>query len=242
MAPDSGIADRIQAQAQQCGVSLPDGAAPRLAHYLALLQQWNRVYNLTAVEGLDASLTLHLADCLAVLPALADLHARITPCAGTGQALEQLDVGSGGGLPVIVFALALPQVNFTCVDTVQKKCAFLEQAALQLKLANLRVVHARVEQMRPGQRGRPTQFDVVSARAFAALDKLVRLSQPLLAPGGWWFAMKGQPPHDEIATLAASGLLAAQAQPHIQGVTVPGLDAQRCIVTVPHLPNTRPKP
>lgn len=233
MNPDD-IAGRITEQARQIGVALPEGVPLQLARYLGLLQQWNRVYNLTSVEGLDASLTLHLADCLAVLPALLALHERVnTP----GRPLEQLDVGSGGGLPVIVFALAMPQVRFTCVDTVQKKCAFLEQAALQLGLRNLRVIHARVENMASqlGQLGLPATFDVVSARAFAALDKLVALSQALLVPGGAWFAMKGHVPQDEILALRASGRVAPSTAIDVQPIAVPGLEAQRCVVTLQNL-------
>lgn len=180
-----------------------------LARYADLLQRWNTTYNLTAIRNPSEILTHHLADCLAVVPPLLRHRA--------GGRL--LDVGSGGGLPGVVIAVMAPGWDVTCVDTVGKKAAFIRQAAGALSLANLHGAHARVEQLKL------PPFDLVTARAFSSLADLVRLTAPLLAPGGVWMAMKGRDPADERAALPPTVQVF-----HVEQLAVPGLDAERCLV------------
>lgn len=183
----------------------------RLLTYLKLLERWNRIYNLTAVRDPEQMLTLHLADCLALVPALSVRAPR-----------HLLDVGSGGGLPGLVLAIMLPDLPVTLNDAVQKKCAFLQQAAAELNLPNVHVVHGRVENLDC------PLFDCITSRAFSDLATLVRLTEPLLAPGGYWAAMKGMPPKSELAALPD------HIETHMQTLNVPGLQAQRCIVWMTH--------
>jgi 16S rRNA (guanine527-N7)-methyltransferase len=134
-------------------------------------------------------------------------------------AVKLLDVGSGGGLPGVVFAICCPDVDVSCVDTVGKKAAFIQQAAVALKLRNLHGVHARVETL-------TTPFDLISCRAFASLPDFVTWSRSALAAShGVWLAMKGKHPEDEIAALPAD-----VAVFHVEQLAVPGLDAERCII------------
>jgi len=197
-------------------LSLALSAAQRqaLLDYLALLQKWNQVYNLTAVRDPQAMLSHHLLDCLAVV---APLRIQLAKLAATAP-LRLLDVGSGAGLPGLVLAICLPQLQVDCVDTVAKKASFIQQAALSLGLANLRGLHARVESL-------TAAYQVVSARAFSSLPDLVTGSDKALLPGGFWMAMKGKTPQEEILALPP------QVQVfHVEALHVPGLDAQRCIV------------
>jgi 16S rRNA (guanine527-N7)-methyltransferase len=191
------------------GLTLSGAQADALQAYLDLLQRWNATYNLTAVRERAAMLAQHLADCLAV----------VAPLAGHAAAGRLLDVGSGGGLPGVVIAILLAQWQVTCVDAVGKKAAFVRQVAGALRLANLHAEHARVEALTPAR------FDVVTARAFATLADLVRLTRPQLAPGGVWMAMKGRVPDDEIAALPPGVEVF-----HVEPLQVPGLAAQRCLV------------
>ncbi|MDD4885404.1 MAG: 16S rRNA (guanine(527)-N(7))-methyltransferase RsmG [Thiomonas sp.] len=180
----------------------------QLLDYTALLQRWNRVFNLTAVRDLEGIARLHLADCLAALPALQ----RAAP----GRIL---DVGSGGGLPGIVLAIGLPDTDIHLVDTVQKKCAFLQQTCGSLGLRHVTVHHARVEALQDA-----TGFDCITSRAFSDLPLLVKSTRHLLAAGGQWCAMKAQIPEHEIAALPAA------ITTRIEALQVPGLDAARCLV------------
>jgi 16S rRNA (guanine527-N7)-methyltransferase len=215
--PADALRSALRLAGDKLGLALEDRALTRLLDYLALLQRWNATYNLTAVRDPEAMLTQHLADCLAVVPSLQ----RVSDPGGR----RLLDVGSGGGLPGVVIAVACPQWQVTCVDTVGKKAAFVRQAATELGLGNLHAVHARVETLRL------PPFDVVASRAFASLLDFVRLTRPLLAGEGVWMAMKGRMPDEEIAAVADQAEVF-----HVEQLAVPGLDAQRCVVWMRPLP------
>lgn len=201
----------LQDAAAQLALDVSDSQVDALLGYLALLQRWNATYNLTSVREPEQMLTHHLADCLAVVVPLR----RQT---GTGP-MRLLDVGSGGGLPGAVIALLNPGIDVTCVDSVGKKAAFVQQVAGELRLRNLHAQHARVEQMKA------EPFDVVTSRAFASLADFARLTRQHLAADGAWMAMKGKPPTDEIAQLPGNTEVF-----HVEQLDVPGLDAERCLV------------
>lgn len=196
-------------------LGLPITAAQRqhLLAYVEQLARWNATYNLTAVRDRDAVWSQHIADCLAVLPAL-DRH-----LATRSEPLRVLDVGSGGGLPGVLLALMRPALDVTCVDTVGKKAAFIRQVAGALALPNLHAAHSRVEALKL------PPFGLITSRAFASLADFTRLTRPLLAPGGVWMAMKGKTPDDEIAALPGDIDVF-----HVEQLQVPGLDAERCLV------------
>jgi 16S rRNA (guanine527-N7)-methyltransferase len=210
MPPPDGAA--AQAAAAKLGVPLDDQQAAALLAYLSLLQRWNGTYNLTAVRDPAAMWLQHVVDCLAAVPA-------VRAALPVARRARILDVGSGGGLPGVVWAIALPQADVTCVDTVGKKAAFIRQAAGSLALPNLQARHARVEALAEAP------FDLITSRAFASLADFTRLSRHLLASGGQWVAMKGKPPTDELAALGWP-----PAMFHVEQLQVPGLDAERCLV------------
>lgn len=204
------LEEGLRAGAAELGLALTDAQVAQLLAYQALIQKWTQVYNLTAVRDPQEMLTHHLLDSLA---AVAPLRRQTG-----GQPVRLLDVGSGAGLPGAVFAICCPEVDVSCVDTVAKKAAFIQQVAVSLKLLNLRGVHARVENL-------TGPFDVVSSRAFASLADFVNWSDGALGQGGVWLAMKGKHPADEIAALPAGvGVF------HVEQLSVPGLGADRCIV------------
>ena len=214
---NDALRKQLQAGADALALGLTEAQITQLLEFLSLLQKWNKVYNLTAVRDPQEMLTHHLLDSLA---AVGPLRRHVAAQAGEGGgAVRLLDVGSGGGLPGVVFAICCPDVDVSCVDTVGKKAAFIQQAAVALKLRNLHGVHARVETL-------TTPFDIISCRAFASLPDFVTWSRSALAmPHGVWLAMKGKHPADEIAALPAEVQVF-----HVEQLTVPGLDAERCIV------------
>lgn len=238
---------QLQAGIAALGLALPDGAEQRLLAHLALLDKWNRVYNLTAVRDAGRMVSHHLLDSLAVVPVLdallgaASSSAQASPPIDPGPAVPPapasggealmgegahvarraptvIDVGSGGGLPGVVWALMLPALHVHCVDAVGKKAAFVRQAAGELKLRNLAAHHARVEQV-------VGRYDLVASRAFATLADFVALTCDHLATAGVWVAMKGREPADEIAALPADVEVF-----HVEPLSVPGLHAERCLV------------
>lgn len=198
----------IGAGAAALGLRLDETQLRRLAAFASLLRRWNAVHNLTAIRG-DETLTHHLLDSLAVAPQLAAVR---------GGQPRVLDAGSGGGLPGVVLAIALPAASFTLVDAAQKKCAFLTQARLELALDNVEVQHARIEalQLPP--------FDVVVSRALGTLAQLAAWTRHLLQPDGVWLAMKGRLPQDELAALPAD------VEARAIELRVPGLNEQRHLI------------
>lgn len=204
------LAAGLSAGIQALGLNLSSDQQKLLLDYVALIQKWNKVYNLTALRDPADMLTHHLLDSLTAVAPLTR-HTQ-------GQAIRVLDVGSGGGLPGVVLAICMPELNVTCVDTVAKKAAFVQQVAVSLKLPNLRGIHARVESL-------ADPYQVICSRAFASLPDFVTWSRSALAEGGVWMAMKGKHPQDEIDALPADVKVF-----HVEPLTVPGLSVERCMV------------
>ena len=200
------VGQQLTAGIAALGLALPDGAEAKLLAYLALLDKWNRVYNLTAVREVERMVSHHLLDSLAAVPFL--------------QGASVLDVGSGGGLPGVPLAIARPELRVTLIDSIAKKTAFLLQAKADLGLNNLNVITGRVEDFRP-----ETRFDVITSRAFSDLKEFVTLTRHLLKPAGRWLAMKGLMPHEEIASLPDWVKVSAN-----HSLVVPGLDAGRHLI------------
>lgn len=245
-ADETSRREQLQAAAGAMGLSLDLAVVDRLLAYLQLLQRWNQVYNLTALRDPELMFSHHLLDCLAVVPAVhrwaAERQRSAAAAVGEagrgdgsfgGEALRILDVGSGGGLPGVVLAVVEPAWQVSCVDTVAKKAGFIRQVAAELRLPNLRGLHARVERLAPPADAGATMagplggagYDLITSRAFASLSDFTRLSVHLLAPQGVWMAMKGKPPGDEQAALSVGVEVF-----HVEQLQVPGLDAQRCLV------------
>jgi 16S rRNA (guanine527-N7)-methyltransferase len=200
--------------AHELGVDLTSRQGEQLARFAALLVRWNAVHNLTAIDAPETVLSHHLLDSLAILPAISRIVAQ--------KAVRVLDVGAGGGLPGIPLAIAKPDWHVALVDKVQKKVAFLTQARVELGLVNLECVHARAEGLTTGP------FDLIVSRAFASLEEFVRVSARLIAPGGWWAAMKGALPRAEIAQLASAFPEVRVAD--IVKLDVPRLGAERHLI------------
>lgn len=194
---------------QSLSLELTQAQQQALLDYIALLGKWNKVYNLTAVREPEQMLSQHVLDCLAVLPPLKQVFP---------EALDLIDVGAGGGLPSVVFAIACPHWQITAVDTVAKKAAFIQTTAHSLRLVNLKAVHSRVEALTGG-------FDVVTCRAYASLRDFCDSSRHLLKPNGVWIAMKAKLSAEELTDLPATVRV-----DKVEPLAVPGLDADRCLV------------
>ena len=211
----------LEAGLRDLGLNLSGAQIDQLLAYQDLIAKWNKVYNLTAVRDPQEMLTHHLLDSLAAIgPLLRQTGGQ--PGFAAGPPIRLLDVGSGGGLPGVVIAITCPQIEVHCVDTVLKKATFIQQVAASLRLPNLRGVHERVESLKAEE---GSGYDVVCSRAFASLVDFTTWSRAALKPGAVWMAMKGKHPVDELSALPAS-----VAVFHVEQLTVPGLDAERCIV------------
>jgi 16S rRNA (guanine527-N7)-methyltransferase len=194
---------------EQMALPLPASAREQLLQYLALLDKWNRIYNLTAIRDPLGMVSHHLLDSLAVLP-----HLPLPPAARVA------DAGSGAGLPGIPLAVAKPQWQIALIEANQKKAAFLRQARIELELPNVEVHEGRVETWRPAER-----FGLVISRAFTRIAEFVATCRHLVAPRGVLAAMKGKHPQAELAALPADVQCKA-----VIALDVPFLKAHRHLV------------
>ena len=190
------------------GLELGSEAQSQLLRHLELLEKWNRIHNLTAVQDKGKAVSVHLLDSLSVVPYL--------------QGKRFLDVGSGAGFPGIPIAVARPNIQMDLLDSNHKKYAFLKQAIAELGLKNARAVCERVESWQPAG-----QFDCIISRALAEIAEVVALVKHLLAPGGVIAAMKGIHPFEEIERVPPDFRVR-----QVHALTVPGLGAERNLVLI----------
>ena len=181
----------------------------QLLDYLALMNKWNSVYNLTSLRDPMQMVTHHLLDSLAAVPAFAG-------------ARNVLDVGAGGGLPGIVLAISRPDMQVSMIDTVHKKTAFLKQVKAELELGNVTVHTMKVQDLAVSDK-----FDVITSRAFADLSDFLDWSGHLLAQGGKFIALKGTAPAQEQERIPAQWKISG-----LQPLQVPRLGAERHLIFV----------
>lgn len=205
---DTEFEERLRDGMRAMGVSADGGESAKLALLLALLDKWNKAFNLTAVRDPREMISRHVLDSLAVGPYL--------------HGLSILDVGTGAGFPGIVLAVAEPRRRFTLLDSGGKKVRFVRHAVAELGLENVEVVQSRVEGYEPGD-----PFDTVVCRAFSSLGDFVDRCAALVARGGRLVAMKGRMPRVELAGIPASWEV-VQADP----VSVPGISGDRHIIVL----------
>ncbi|MBV7538266.1 16S rRNA (guanine(527)-N(7))-methyltransferase RsmG [Duganella sp. sic0402] len=203
------IADVLKQGIKQLPLQLSEEQVEKLLDYLALLNKWNSVYNLTSVRDPLEMVKLHLLDSLAAVAAFAG-------------ASNVLDVGAGGGLPGMVLAISRPDMKVSMIDTVHKKTAFLNQVKAELGLSNVTVYTKKVQELEV-----KTKFDVITSRAFADLSDFVNWSGHLLAEGGQYIALKGTAPAEERERLPAPWKVQK-----LEPLAVPGLDAERHLVFI----------
>jgi len=184
-------------------LQLDSNCATPLMSFIKLLEKWNKTYNITAIRELDKMVVLHLIDSASVYRYL------------SGNSI--IDIGTGGGIPGIIFAIINPMLNVTLLDSSQKKTRFLRFVQRQLNLQNVRVVCQRVEKYQP-----QNHYDVVISRAFCEVGLFLKLAGHLCCDDGRMYAMKG--PRKESEKQAKD--FGFELMQDIE-VKVPFLEAQR---------------
>jgi 16S rRNA (guanine527-N7)-methyltransferase len=199
---------QLQQGLNSINLSLSEAQRSKLLDYIELMRKWNQSFNLTAITNPASMISHHLLDSLIIAPYL------------KGQ--QHIDVGSGAGLPGIPLAIALPEQQFTLLDSNGKKTRFLLQAKLHLQLNNIQVVQKRVEDYQPN-----ILFDNVLSRAFASISDMLNWSEHLCKPNGHFLALKGQFPDKELASLP-TGFKVDSAH----SLLVPGIEGQRHLLII----------
>ncbi len=195
----------IQKGLVELGIDYEESQLEQLLAFIQLIEKWNKAYNLTSVRNRHDMARLHILDSLAILPFI--------------EGKEVADIGTGAGIPGIPLAIFLPEVGFTLLDSNSKKTRFVQQVILELKLKNVKVVHSRVENLKP-----ESPFSSVIMRAFTNLPDIVTLTQHLINDHGVLLAMKGHKPEDELLKLE---------QPYsVVDIQVPEIEAERCLIRI----------
>ncbi|WP_116475444.1 16S rRNA (guanine(527)-N(7))-methyltransferase RsmG [Zobellella maritima] len=200
--------ERLLQLLAQAGLRVSQAQAEQLVELVALLNKWNKAYNLTSVRDPDAMLVRHIMDSLVVSPYL--------------QGQRFIDVGTGPGLPGLPLAIINPDKQFVLLDSLGKRIRFIRMAVHHLGLANVEAVQSRVEDFHPEQK-----FDGVISRAFASLDDMLGWCGHLPTADGRFLALKGQYPEQELATLPAH--LELQ---RVYPLTVPEQEGDRHLVVI----------
>jgi len=196
---------RLQQGIAKLGLNVTVEMQEKLIAYLQLMLKWNKAYNLTAIRELDSMVIRHVLDSLSILPFI--------------KQSPVLDVGTGAGLPGIPLALCLPDYQFVLLDSNGKKTRFLTQAKIELGIENIEVIHSRIEDYKPGVR-----FEMITCRAFAALNTILDLTQHLVTSSTRVMAMKGK---EEMPALAEGYTQLAQYE-----LQVPWLDEERRLIEI----------
>lgn len=175
----------------------------KLIAFIALIEKWNKAYNLTAIRNPEQMVRLHLLDSLAI--------------ANYIQGPKVLDIGTGAGLPGIPLALIYPHYSFVLLDSNSKKTRFVQQAVIELGLKNVTVWHGRIEHYQP-----TIYFNSIVSRAFSSVQSFVSVASERLSSGGVLLAMKGRHPDKELQQIDNDF--------SVISIMVPGVDAERCLV------------
>lgn len=200
------LKEQLKAGLTAMNLDLSTAQQLMLLEYVALLKKWNSTYNLTALRDENQMISHHILDSLTLLPYVQN-------------AGSMMDVGSGGGMPGIPTAICHPHLQITLLDSNTKKTTFLQQAVIELGLQNVTVASGRVETMHD------TKVDVVTSRAFAELRDFIALTKHLLNENGYWAAMKGVYPYEELENVPQNIEVY-----QIDKLDVPTLNAERHMV------------
>ncbi|KAF7806120.1 ribosomal RNA small subunit methyltransferase G [Senna tora] len=163
--------------------------------YVDALLQWNKRMNLTAVKEVDEVMERHVEDSLAILQPLRDSYR--SHCGVPDDKLKLVDVGTGAGLPGIILAIACPEWDVTLMESMNKRCVFLEHAVGVTGLSNIQIVRGRAENLGQNLCFRE-KFDIAVARAVAEMRILAEYCLPLVRVGGLFVAAKGYQPEEEV--------------------------------------------
>ncbi len=208
------LSERLNVYLEQAGIDLSSAQAEQIIEYVLLLDKWNKAYNLTAIRDPWQMLVRHVMDCLVVLPYL--------------NGREVLDVGTGAGLPGILFAIIRPDAQMTLLDGNHKKIRFVRQASIELGLANVESVCQRVEQW-----DKREYYDIVISRAYSHLQQFYQQTQHFIKKSGYLLAMKGQLRQQELQLLAHEKVTYS-----VIALNIVGLNAQRHLIKINGLQNS----
>ena len=198
-------------------LDLDETALRRFRRYYELLTEWNKVMNLTSIEGEENTARLHFLDC-AALTQLVDLRGK-----------RVIDVGTGAGFPGLVLKILCPEMELILLDSLDKRVRFLSAVCDELGFSEVRCLHARAEEAPPELR---ESFDLACSRAVARLNLLSELCLPFVKQGGLFAAMKGPEVTGELREAEKGIRLLGGETERVAEYPVPGTELRHNAVLI----------
>ena len=215
----------LEKQAGDLGIGLSDKQLQQFLSYYLLLEEYNKVMNLTAVTGPEEVAMRHFID------SMAPLMLETTNSLLQKPGIQLLDLGTGAGFPGMPLAISLPGIEVTLADSLQKRTNFLCQVKEKNEMKNVTIVTGRAEDLARDENMRE-QYDIVVSRAVADLPVLCEYCLPFVKPDGFMIAWKGPAAKEEISRAENAISILGGAEPEILTYTLPGIQAERHLLTI----------
>ena len=219
------MADLIGTYIPDYKLELPESAAPAFRRYFEILEEKNKVMNLTAISGEEDVYTLHFLDCLALFKYYDFKNKSI------------IDIGSGAGFPGLPLKIAEPSISLTMLDAQQKRINFLSETCYDIGITGVNCIHARAEEAAFDKTMRGS-FDCAVSRAVARLNVLCELCMPFIKTDGYFFAMKSIESDEEIEEAKKAVSILGGELEKLCDYTIPGTDVVHRVVVIKKIKDT----
>lgn len=214
--------DRLNRELNQFSIILENSQINQFYQYYELLDEWNKVMNLTAITDQKEVITKHFVDSLALVKAAGEISTK---------EYKIIDIGTGAGFPGIPLKIAFPQLKITLMDSLNKRIKFLNEVIEQLGLKEITAVHSRAEDLGRDKDYRE-QYDLSVSRAVANLSTLSEYCMPFVKPGGFFISYKSGKIEEELSSAKHAIFLLGGKVNRIESFTLDGAEAERTLIKI----------
>ncbi|CCZ59751.1 16S rRNA (guanine(527)-N(7))-methyltransferase RsmG [Hungatella hathewayi] len=214
--------DRLNRELNQFSIILENLQINQFYQYYELLNEWNRIMNLTAITDQNEVITKHFVDSLALVKAMGEISTK---------EYKIIDIGTGAGFPGIPLKIAFPQLKITLMDSLNKRIKFLNEVIEQLRLKEITAVHSRAEDLGRDKDYRE-KYDLSVSRAVANLSTLSEYCMPFVKPGGFFISYKSGKIEEELSSAKHAVFLLGGKVNRIESFTLDGAEAERTLIKI----------
>lgn len=214
--------DRLNRELNQFSIILENSQINQFYQYYELLDEWNKVMNLTAITDQNEVITKHFVDSLALVKAMGEISTK---------EYKIIDIGTGAGFPGIPLKIAFPQLKITLMDSLNKRIKFLNEVIEQLGLKEITAVHSRAEDLGRDKDYRE-KYDLSVSRAVANLSTLSEYCMPFVKPGGFFISYKSGKIEEELSSAKHAIFLLGGKVNRIESFTLDGAEAERTLIKI----------
>ncbi|HOK63084.1 MAG TPA: 16S rRNA (guanine(527)-N(7))-methyltransferase RsmG [Soehngenia sp.] len=211
---------------KELGLVLSNDALQKYEIYKDMLVEWNKKFNITTITEEDEIYIKHFCDSLSLVNTkLFDEKKRV------------IDIGTGGGFPGLVLKIYNEELDMTLMDSLNKRIVFLNEVIKELKLSNVKAIHARAEELGVSNEHRE-KYDIAVSRAVASLNTLSEYCLPFVKVGGYFIAMKGPDVKEEVEESKNAIKLLGGELERIEEIKLPFLDITHTLIMIKKVKQT----